>query len=97
MADSVTDQNTLHSIAFQESDLDRTVNWTRISQVVERHARDLELRGSNPGPGSNFSLEFKMFKNLDYLEWHDEVAEGLNMGRESRMNVFGNYKAKRKW
>ena len=27
--------------------------------MVERHARDLEVRGSNPGPGSNFSLEFK--------------------------------------
>ena len=30
-----------------------------IAQVAERQARDLEVRGSNPGPGSNFSLEFK--------------------------------------
>ena len=28
--------------------------------MVERQARDLEVRGSNPGPGSNFSLESKM-------------------------------------
>ena len=27
--------------------------------MVERQARDLEVRGSNPGPGSNLSLEFK--------------------------------------
>ena len=27
-------------------------------------ARDLEVRGSNPSPGSNFSLEFK---NQQYL------------------------------
>ena len=31
-----------------------------MAQVVERQARDLEVRGSNPGPGSNFSLEFKL-------------------------------------
>ena len=30
---------------------------TRIAQVVERRARNPEVRGSNPGPGSNFSLE----------------------------------------
>ena len=28
--------------------------------MVERQARDLKVRGSNPGPGSNFSLEFKI-------------------------------------
>ena len=27
--------------------------------MVERQARYLEVRGSNPGPGSNFFLEFK--------------------------------------
>ena len=27
--------------------------------MVERQARDLEVRDSNPGPGSNFSLELK--------------------------------------
>ena len=30
-----------------------------MAQVVERPARDLEVRGSNSGPGSNFSLGFK--------------------------------------
>ena len=28
--------------------------------MVERQDRNLEVRGSNPGPGSNFSLEFKL-------------------------------------
>ena len=28
--------------------------------MVERQAKDVEVRGSNPGPGSNFSHEFKM-------------------------------------
>ena len=27
------------------------------AQMVERHARDLEVQGSNPGPDSNFSFE----------------------------------------
>ena len=30
---------------------------TRIAQVVECWARNPEVRGSNPGSGSNFSLE----------------------------------------
>ena len=30
---------------------------TKIAQVVERRARNLEVRGSHPGSGSNFSLE----------------------------------------
>ena len=30
---------------------------TRIAQGVERRARNPEVRGSNPGYGSNFSLE----------------------------------------
>ena len=29
----------------------------RIAQVVERRARNPEVRGSNPGSGSSFSLE----------------------------------------
>ena len=37
----------------------------RIAQVGERQARDLEVRGSNPGPSSNFSLEFKIL----FLWW----------------------------
>ena len=28
--------------------------------MVQRQARDLEMRGSNPGRGSNFSIEFKL-------------------------------------
>ena len=27
--------------------------------IPQRQARDLEVRGSNTGPGANFSLEFK--------------------------------------
>ena len=34
--------------------------------MVERQVRDLEVRGSNPDPGSNFSLEF-MNLNFIYL------------------------------
>ena len=30
---------------------------TRIAQVAERRARNPEVRGSNPGSGSSFSLE----------------------------------------
>ena len=29
--------------------------------MVERQAKDLDIRGSNPGPGLNFSLEIKKF------------------------------------
>ena len=32
---------------------------TRIAQVVERRARNPEVQGSNPGSGSNFSLEIQ--------------------------------------
>ena len=28
--------------------------------MTERQASNLEVRGSNPGPGSNFSLEFQL-------------------------------------
>ena len=33
------------------------VKKTRIAQVLERRAGNPEVRGSNPGSGSNFSLE----------------------------------------
>ena len=41
---------------FQEKhfNLDRDLN---LGSPEERQASDLEIRGSNPGPGSNFSLE----------------------------------------
>ena len=32
--------------------------------MVERQARDQEVRGSNPGPGSNFSLEFQYIYSI---------------------------------
>ena len=35
---------------------------TRIAQVVERQARNPEVRGSNPGSRSSFSLEILLFK-----------------------------------
>ena len=28
--------------------------------MIERQTRDLEVQGSNPSPGSKFSLEFKL-------------------------------------
>ena len=34
-------------------------NWTRIAQMVKRQATDLDIRGSNSGPGSNFLLKPK--------------------------------------
>ena len=43
----------IYKLDFQEKNL----NLDRDSSMVERQARDLEIRGSNPGPGSNFSLE----------------------------------------
>ena len=32
--------------------------------MVERQARDLEVRGSNPGPSLNISLEFKLYVQI---------------------------------
>ena len=57
LLDSVTDQNTLRSIAFKREISTCTVSWTRIAQMVELQARDLEIWGSNPGRGLDFSLE----------------------------------------
>ena len=42
--DSVTDQNALHSVAFRIEILKCAINWTRISQMVERQTRDLEVQ-----------------------------------------------------
>ena len=53
-----------------------TVNLTRIDQVVERQTRDLEVRGSNPGPGSNVSLEFK--KHFIYKSF-EKAKNSLNV------------------
>ena len=39
----------IYKLDFQEKI--QVVNWQ------ERQASDLEIRGSNPGPGSNFSFE----------------------------------------
>ena len=66
-------QNTLNSRENFEPGLrfeprtSRSLVWrsTRIVQVVERQVRDMEVRGSNPGPGLNFSLEFE-FKSFSY-------------------------------
>ena len=64
MTDKVRRPTTaLHSIAFKRELWTCTVNWTLITQTVERQARDLEVRGSNPGPGPNFSLEIKKDDN----------------------------------
>ena len=51
-----------HIIVQDQDELNNncTVNSTWIAKVVERYARDLDDRDSNPGPGSNFSLEFKL-------------------------------------
>ena len=35
--------------------------------MVEHQARDLEVRGSNHDPGSNFSLEFKVNLSNNHL------------------------------
>ena len=77
MTDSVTDHNALRSIVFKIEVKTCTVNWTRIAQVVEHQARDLEVRGSNPGLGSNFSLEFKLnlhYEVLDQDYYYKSVA-----------------------
>ena len=40
---------------------------TRIPQVIERRARNPEVRGSNPGSGSNFSLEILKFPKAQIM------------------------------
>ena len=44
-------------LSFQEEYLNMGWYWNLDSSMIERQARDLEVRGSNPDPGSNFSLE----------------------------------------
>ena len=45
---------------FHGRSLDLYCQLNQIAQMVDCHARDLEVRGLNPGPGLNFSLEFKL-------------------------------------
>ena len=40
--------------------------WTRIAKVVERRARNPEVRGSNPGSGSNCSLDNSLWTNATF-------------------------------
>ena len=35
--------------------------------MVECQARDLEVRGSNPGSDSNFSLEFNIYTVMNFI------------------------------
>ena len=65
MADSITDHNALQVASmFQKEGL--SVNWqlNQNSSIVEHQARDLEVRGSSPGSGSNFLL--KSDKEIKY-------------------------------
>ena len=41
--------------------------------MVERQARDLDVRGLNLGPGSNFSLGFKMLRM--FLEGEHQLLD----------------------
>ena len=41
-----------------------------LNRVVECQAKDLEFLGLNPGPGSKFSLEFKMKCTHNFLDLH---------------------------
>jgi len=45
------------------------------AQMVERQASHLEVRGSNSGPGSNFSLGFKLKRFVDH-RFHSRSEEG---------------------
>ena len=47
--DSIIDQKALHKITFKGQIWTWIVNETRIAQMVERHAREMEVRVSNPG------------------------------------------------
>ena len=53
----------MHSIAFKRERFGPVPSIeTVIPQMVERQARNIVVRGLNPGPDSNFSLE--ILKNL---------------------------------
>ena len=75
--DSVTDYNTLHSIAFKREILTCTVNWTRIAQMVKFQARDLEVQVSNPGRASYFYLEIWNLKIWCNLQWFYRIHFSL--------------------
>ena len=58
------------------------VNWTKIAQVVERQARDLEVRGSNSSTGSNiFSWIKKTYINMKLMsgKWNSSKRKGGNI------------------
>ena len=58
MADSVIDHTALQMVPiFQEEDIGMDWWLNQDGSMVERQARDLEVRGSSPGLGSDFSLE----------------------------------------
>ena len=46
--------------------------------MIERQARDMEVRDSNPGTGSNVSLEFKTYE-LKYGEDYNVVNDPLHI------------------
>ena len=59
MTDSVTRPQHLGYHCLEERDLDMYCQLNS-AQMVEHQASDLEVQGSNPSPGSNFSLEIKL-------------------------------------
>ena len=62
-----------------------------LAQVVERQARDLEVRGLNRGPGSNFSLGFKQFYYYYYYYYHYYYYYyhyGISQYRQDRIKPF---------
>ena len=59
--DNVTDQNSLQFIAFERFKPVPSI------EPGKRQARDLEARGSNSGPGSNFFLKFIVYEIFPFL------------------------------
>ena len=57
ITDSSTDHNSLDSIALGERFRPEPSIESLIAQMGERQARNLRVRGWNPGLGSSFSLE----------------------------------------
>ena len=57
MTDSVTDHNACIALLSGEKFRPVSSIEPRVAQVVERQVGDLEVRDSNPGSGSNFSLK----------------------------------------
>ena len=58
-----------YSIAFNREVYTRTMNWTRVAQVVEHKARGLEVRGPNLGLGSYLNLYCFMYLNFEILQY----------------------------